>query len=427
MNFDATMAWLFIVTSLVNIAHFAFYLVGANAYDITRYRNLSKYKNKRWYYKAPLVSVIIPTYNGSAVIERCLDSIRRNNYINIETIVHNDLSTDNLASVVRAYKKKYPNFNLRLIDRRTRSGKAGGANYAIKRYAKGEFVMTLDDDSVLKYDAIKNAVAYFRNPKVVGVAANVRMIEEKSALGLLQRFEHIINYRSKKFYSVTNCEMIIGGVASTYRRSVMKKVGYYSVDTITEDIGLSMKIVALGNKEHRLVYGVDVLASTEPVETFQILLKQRYRWKLGNLQNIRQQVGLLFNPSRKYTKSLTFYRMPFAFFGELLILIEPIVVLYLIFRSIQVLNPVVFVGAYLTIMVYIMLIIWPDEHLNIWGKVRSSAYAPSMYFVFYLMNVVQLIALIRCFINFDKVLSPKTGASHWATFTRTAKQNVVVT
>jgi len=425
MNTDVMIAWAFIFTSLINILHFAFYLIGANIYDIQRYRTINK--RSRWYHKAPLVSVVIPTYNGSMVIERCLDSIRRNTYRNIEVIVHNDVSSDNLASVVRAYQKAYPLFNLRLIDRRTRTGKAGGANFAIKKYAKGEFVMTLDDDSILEKNAIKNAVAYFRNPKVVGVAANVRMMEEYTALGLLQRYEHIINYRSKKFYSITNCEMIIGGVASTYRRSIMKEVGYYDTDTITEDIGLSMKIVALGNKDHRLVYGVDVLASTEPVETFNILLRQRYRWKMGMLQNIRGQLSLLFNIDRKYTKSLTWYRMPFAFIGEVLLLIEPVVVLYLLVRSIQVLNPMVFVGAYLTIMAYIMLVIWPDEHLTRAGKLRASAYAPSMYFVFYIMNVVQIISLVRCFIHFDKVLAPKPGTSHWTTFTRTAKQNVVVT
>lgn len=423
------MAWLFIVTSLVNIAHLGAYLAGANIYDIVRMRDASKVKNRRWYKKAPLVSVIIPTYNGSKVIERCLDSIRKNTYKNknVEVIVHNDMSTDNLSQVVRAYKKKYKNFNVRLIDRKTRAGKSGGANYAIKRYAKGEFIMTLDDDSILKRDAIYNAVLHFGDPKVVGVAANVRMIEEKSAIGLLQRFEHIINYRSKKFYSLTNSEMIIGGVASTYRRSVMQKVGFYDTDTITEDIGLSMKIVALGNKDHRLVYGVDVLASTEPVENFKTLLKQRYRWKLGNLQNVKRQMHLLFNTDKKFSKMLTFYRMPFAILGEILLLIEPIVVIYLLIRSFQVMNPAVFVGAYLTIMLYILLVVWPDEHLTLKGKLKASVYTPSMYFVFYLMNVVQIVSLVRCLINFKKIVAPKPGSGHWTTFTRTAKQKVAVT
>jgi len=43
------------------------------------------------------VSVIIPTYNRSATLERCLNSIKAQDYIgrNIEVIIADDGSTDN--------------------------------------------------------------------------------------------------------------------------------------------------------------------------------------------------------------------------------------------------------------------------------------------------------------------------------------------
>ena len=47
------------------------------------------------------ISVIIPAYNASATIERCLNSILGGRYRNIEVIVVNDASTDDTENIVR--------------------------------------------------------------------------------------------------------------------------------------------------------------------------------------------------------------------------------------------------------------------------------------------------------------------------------------
>src|SRR5206468_1640829 len=138
--------------------------------------------------------------------------------------------------------------------------------------------MTLDADSALDKYAIANAVEYFRDKRVVGVAANVKIMQQHSVLGMLQKFEHMIGYRSKKFYTLTNSEFILGGVASTYRYETLKRVGFYDTDTATEDIGLSLKIVSEGNKKQRIVYAANVVASTEGVQSYKALFRQRYRW-----------------------------------------------------------------------------------------------------------------------------------------------------
>ena len=91
-------------------------------------------------------------------------------------------------------------------------GKANALNFAMQRGVRGEFVMTLDADCVLHPNAIQNAVDYMiDDPRVAGVAANVRVMDTHSLLGLLQKFEYMVGYRSKKFYTMSNSEFIVGG------------------------------------------------------------------------------------------------------------------------------------------------------------------------------------------------------------------------
>ncbi len=273
--------------------------------------------------------------------------------------------------------------------------------------------MTLDADSVLDKKAISNAVRYFENPEIVGMAANVQVMDDKTVLGLVQKFEHLIGYRSKKFYTMTNSEFIIGGVASTYRRSVIKKLRYYDTDTQTEDIGLSMKIIANGNIEQKIIYASDVLAQTEGVQTLGALFKQRYRWKLGMLQNLVKYKYLLTNTEAQYSRSLTIYRLPMAVLSELILVIEPFLLLYIIYLSIASQNPFSLFGAYVTITLYVLWTIWPDEHLSRSSKSKLSIYAPVMYFLFYVMNLVQLVSIIRCLKNNEAVFGKINTGGAW--------------
>jgi biofilm PGA synthesis N-glycosyltransferase PgaC len=416
--------YLFITISVIDIIHLGLYLVGANYYDIWQFRRQARMAARSHHKLRPLVSVLIPAHNEEVGIIRCLESVRKNTYRKLEIIVIDDASTDNTRRLVRQYITEHPKHNIRLMYKRRNGGKAEALNHALRRSASGNLVMALDADSVLQRKSISNAVSYFDDPRVVGVAANVRILDSLSMLGLLQKFEHMVGYRSKKFFSVTNSEFIIGGVASTYRRDMLKKVHFYDNDTTTEDIGLSLKIVAQGNREHRIIYAANVLAMTEGVQTFKGLLRQRYRWKLGSLQNLLKYRGLVANTDSRYSRGLTFYRLPMAFFGELMLLLEPLAIGYVVYVCYLLFNPSMLIGAYMTITLYLLLNVWPDEHMNAAKKLKMSLYTPMMYFVFFLMNIVQLAAIFRCIFNFKQAVGRSQVASNWISPERTGDQQI---
>jgi biofilm PGA synthesis N-glycosyltransferase PgaC len=418
----------FVIVGMINLVHLGLYMIGANIYDmwqLIRHSKALKAPKKRG--NRPTVTVLIPAFNEELSIVRCLESVRKNTYRKVRVIVIDDCSKDSTRDLVRNYIAAHPKTELELLARRKNGGKAAALNAALRAKVTGGLVMTLDADSMIEKHAIARAVSYFDgNPRIVGVAANVRIMENYSVLGLLQRIEHMIGYRSKKFYSLTNSEFIVGGVASTYQYNVMKEVGFYDNDTATEDIGLSIKIVGLGNKHYRIVYGSDVVAMTEAVQTFGALLKQRYRWKLGNLQNLFKYRDMIAEVDESYNRMLTVYRLPMAIISELILLLEPFLLSYVVYLSIIYRTPGLFIGAYLTVTTYVLWTVWPDEHSSLRRKLLASLYSPLMYFIFYIMDSVLVISIFRCLWNNSQITHHSHQDSAWQSPARAGHQQVEV-
>jgi poly-beta-1,6-N-acetyl-D-glucosamine synthase len=431
MDYTTLTSYVFAVVSTLYILHLGFYLVGANIYDVWQVRR----HHRRFWTAAkgltkiynPKITVAISAHNEEKVIVRCLESIRGSGYENVQILVIDDCSKDDTYQLVRNYVREHPDLDIRLLHKRKNVGKGKALNYALRKYAAGELVMTLDADSVLMPTSIANAVSYFTNPLIVGVAANVQIMDDFTVLGVLQKFEHMVGYRSKKVYSVCNCEFVIGGVASTYRMDVLRAVDFYDTDTITEDIGLSMKIISRGNRTNRIIYGADVVAKTEGVTSFHALIKQRFRWKYGSLQNLIKYRYLIHKRDFKtYTPWLTFYRLPMAIVSEFVLLLAPVIWAYVLYWTLAQASLRLIIGTYVTITVYTFITIWFDENTSFRDRVHLSLYAPTAYFIYYIMDFVQLAAMVKCLRRTHHLLKRKEIAGTWVSPPRTGNEGVAV-
>lgn len=439
--FKEIIFYLFMFISIIHITHIGLYIVGGNYYDIWQFIRRGKSARRR-VASGPLVSVVIPAHNEEAGITKTIASVFASSYKNIEIIVVDDGSTDATAHVAREYMKSLSEpgrvssylgrggREAQLERRFMRSdarggirmcvvtqgnaGKAVAVNNGIRNHANGSLIMTLDADSLVYRNAIANAVNYFEDPRVVGVAANVQVIDQNTVLSVLQKIEHMIGYRSKKFYTVANCEFVAGGVASTYRAQTIKDVGYYDNDTVTEDIGMSLKIVAQkGTKDARIVYASNVVACTQGVQTYRALFRQRYRWKLGMLQNLLKNRQLMISGPQKHGFMMTKYRIPMAFLSEAIMLVEPLLLMYIAYLSVLYSSFGALVGAYVVVTLYILWNLLPDEHLRVHEKLRYGMLSPFMYFIFYVMNAVQVAAVVRCLKNYRIVAGRVQSGGRW--------------
>lgn len=99
----------------------------------------------------PKISVIIPVYNVSDYLSKCLDSILNQSLKDIEIICVNDGSSDNSLEILKDYEKK--DKRIIVIDKENEgSGVARNAGLAI---AKGEYVYFVDGDDWIEENALE--------------------------------------------------------------------------------------------------------------------------------------------------------------------------------------------------------------------------------------------------------------------------------
>lgn len=407
--------YLIVFFGVINLLRQTMFIVGS---DLYAYKQSQRKKAQRT--KLPFVSVIIPAHNEEKTILRAVRSIVRNKYprSKCEIIVVDDGSADNTSEIIKHYKDAYGVKNL-VVVQQNQLGKAHALNRGIIEYAKGELVMCLDSDSYLSNDGLKKAVAYFEDEKVIAVAANVKIIPNPTLLNLIQRFEYIISYQMKRAQTFFNIEYIIGGIGSTFRKSILEKVGYYDGNTITEDIDLTMKLVQLGNKDNRLVYGADVVAYTESVLNISGLLRQRYRWKWGRSQTFFKNINLFFNRDKRFTKGLTFVYLPFAIFSDFAFFFEPLFVTFIFYIVFVYGSLFTLVTTMAVISSYIIVNILLEPTISKNDKIKYCLLAPSMYIFFYVLSFVEYVALIRGLVNLPNLReSISKNISSWEHVTR---------
>ncbi len=109
-----------------------------------------------------IVSVIIPNYNGSATIEKCLGAVFSSDYSPFEVIVVDDCSTDNSTEIIR----KFP-CTLVKLDRR--SGAAKARNLGALQ-SSGEILFFTDADCIIETDTLSRAARslHGRENSVIG-------------------------------------------------------------------------------------------------------------------------------------------------------------------------------------------------------------------------------------------------------------------
>lgn len=111
----------------------------------------------------PRVSIIIVNWNGGKVFDECLFSLSKVNYKSFDLIIVDNASTDKSEYLHKKYFSK-----VKLIKNRENIGFANANNQAIK-YAKGRYVLLLNNDTKVTPNFLKKLVNRMEQENELGV------------------------------------------------------------------------------------------------------------------------------------------------------------------------------------------------------------------------------------------------------------------
>jgi glycosyltransferase involved in cell wall biosynthesis len=151
----------------------------------------------------PLVSVVIPTFNGSGQVQSAIQSVLDQTYSNLEAVVVDDRSIDNTVQIIEEYARKDP--RIRLIVHNERKGAQAARNTGTKA-GSGEWIAFLDSDDKWLPDSLNSRLqaaatsgshvvhtdCYVVDPEATGVRRmGVRPMEGDIYRQLLRKFRPV--------------------------------------------------------------------------------------------------------------------------------------------------------------------------------------------------------------------------------------------
>ena len=173
----------------------------------------------------PLVSVVIPTYGRSHLLERAIGSVLSQTYDNLEIIVvdDNDSTSEHRIHTENVLQIYLENDQITYLKHKKNSGGSVARNTGIKA-SSGEYVALLDDDDEWFPEKIEKQITYFESlDDNVGVVYCSYILEEYNGDRIIKRTEK--GDLTKELLML----QFDPGASSTlvFRKSVLKDIGYF--------------------------------------------------------------------------------------------------------------------------------------------------------------------------------------------------------
>lgn len=303
----------------------------------------------------PGIAIVVPAYNEASVIRESVQSLLTVNYPDKEVIVVNDGSTDGtidelrdkygLREVEAEVPLEIPSEHVRgvyqavdheelLVVDKENGGKSDALNAGIWLTEK-ELFCAVDADSIIDKDSLLNIVRPFlEKPRsMVAVGGTVRVANscqieygqvtetklDTKPLVAVQVMEYLRAFYSGRLgLSRLKGLILISGAFGLFRTQVVREVGGYREDTITEDFDLLVRLHRYLIQEGR-EYDIEFLPQpviwTEVPESLAVLSRQRRRWYRGMVETLWTNRDMIGNP--RYGR-IGVYILPFFALAEFL-------------------------------------------------------------------------------------------------------------
>lgn len=190
----------------------------------------------------PRVSVVMGTYNRAHMIDRSIESLRRQTLTDWELIIADDASTDNTAAVVAAWADREP----RIVA--VRSEVNGGTSRTYNRafaLARAPYIAMLDDDDVWCVDdKLARQVEFLdSHPEYVGCGGGMIVVDPQGS----ELYRYLKPETDERIRSMMLFANPMANSTTMFRRDAGEKAGWYEgAMRFSGDRDFWMKMALLG-------------------------------------------------------------------------------------------------------------------------------------------------------------------------------------
>ncbi len=231
----------------------------------------------------PFVTVFLPMHNEEKVAAHVLDRLILARYPRdrFEIIPINDHSTDGTEAILNQYAAAHP-FIRPLHRAGGRRGKPSALNDALA-VARGQVGVVFDADYLPSVELVRDIAVSFHDPEVGAVMG--RVMPENAEANLLTR---LLNLERAAGYQVDQearqtMQLIpqFGGTVGGFRLRVVREMGGFDPNILTEDTELTFRLVLGGWK---VLYNNRLECYEEVPEDWDVRAGQIRRWARGHTQ-----------------------------------------------------------------------------------------------------------------------------------------------
>ncbi len=465
----------FLLYLLIDISFFIYAL-----FTYSRKR-AKKTQNLHIPYEKHYISVVVPAYNEEVSIVDCINTLLKLDYPAYEVIVVNDGSGDKTMERIKEhFNLTSENINpisglrtmpvnnvyidtkqpLKVIDKQN-GGKADAINAGIN-FSDGQYICTIDADSILDESSLKMVVEPFiliEDTLVSGgqlAASNGLYIKDNKIINaktpsniwvIWQIIEYIRSFMiSRRSLSRLNALLIMSGAFSMFRKTEVLAVGGFlskennhsyitatvgkNKHTVCEDMEIVVRLYRYRKQEKKrskVTFLPCPVCWTEVPDKGSKLFKQRSRWHQGLAESILLHRKIMLEPSYG---SLGLFGLPYYFFFELLAPVIKILAILFIAVSIWfgtinlkwmilILLAVLLLTAIITSTITALVEYWSIKQSETnRAALRYKSFKDWMWFVFAGIAGEFTFSFYKIFAQLNGLYSYMKGKTDWKKFER---------
>lgn len=252
----------------------------------SRFRGMPEFVPSENFTPSTSISVLIAARNEERALPACLESMMQLDYPNglLEVIVIDDWSEDDTTGVVKGFKEKFPDKNIKLIELAKGdagiSGKKAAITQAIDQ-AKGELVVTTDADCEAPAGWLKNVAAFYETYHPSMIVGPVDFMEKSDWFSKMQNLEFLGLVASTGGSLAEGWPIMCNGANLAYKKEAFHKVdGFKGVDKLPsgDDVFLMLKLLKEYPRSVMFLKSKEAIVLTQPQENVKSFFNQRKRW-----------------------------------------------------------------------------------------------------------------------------------------------------